>query len=129
MRRPAGWVPPLAVAAGGFVGSAARAGVGELIHTPDTGFPAATFAVNIAGAFILGWYLGRRQRAVSAQWTLWFWAIGVLGSFTTFSTFAVDAVRLVDVGQAAVAGAYVAMSLLVGIIAATIGLRVGRMGL
>jgi len=117
--------PLAAVLAGGFVGSAARAGVGEWIHSSPGTFPVATFTVNIVGAFLLGLYLARRERSVNPRWSLQFWAIGGLGSFTTFSTFSVGVVKLIDAGGTGTAIVYVVASTLLGLIAAILGDRIG----
>jgi CrcB protein len=114
------------VLGGGLVGSAARLAVGELVGSGGTGFPWATLAVNLAGAALAGFYLARRQRAVSLRWSLRFWAIGALGSFTTFSGFSVDVVRLTDGGRGWVALAYVLASIVGGVLAALIGDGLGR---
>ena len=92
------------------------------------GFPADVLFVNIAGSFILGLFLARRERSAGSSWSLSFWAIGVLGSFTTFSAFSVEVVDLIDNGAAGIAVAYVAVSMVGGVMAAVIGLRAGSVG-
>ncbi len=114
------------VLGGGLIGSAARLGVGELVGPGGSGFPWATLGVNLAGAALAGFYLARRQRSVWPRWSLGFWAIGALGSFTTFSGFSVEVVRLTDDGRGWVAVAYVLVSMLGGVLAALIGDSVGR---
>jgi CrcB protein len=54
-----------------------------------------------------------------------FWAIGVLGSFTTFSAFSLDAVRLLVDGRPWIAAGYVAVSMIGGLTAALAGQRAG----
>lgn len=125
MKDPHRLAPLAAVLAGGFVGSAARAGVGEAFHTAPGAFPSATFIVNIVGAFALGLYLARRELAINPRWSLEFWAIGGLGSFTTFSTFSVGVVKLVDAGSTGTAIVYVVASTLLGLTAAILGDRIG----
>ena len=112
---------------GGLVGSAARATVAAAFPVTPGVFPGPTLAVNLAGSLLLGLYLARRQRAVTARWSLHFWAIGALGSFTTFSAFSVEVVRLVDAGAAPVAAGYVAASIVGGLAAALFGERLGRL--
>ncbi|MGA7273100.1 MAG: CrcB family protein [Acidimicrobiia bacterium] len=114
------------VLGGGLIGSAARMGVGELVGSGGSGFPWATLGVNLVGAALAGFYLARRQRSVWPRWSLGFWAIGALGSFTTFSGFSVEVVRLTDDGRGWVAVAYVLVSMLGGVLAALIGDSVGR---
>ncbi len=126
--RSSPWVAPLAVLAGGFLGSAVRIIV--VAATPDSPgrFPTGTLAVNLFGSLILGFYLARRERAVSGRWSLQFWAIGALGSFTTFSAFSLEVVQLLDVGRATIAAGYVLASTLGGLAAAVLGHRLGSAG-
>lgn len=111
------------MAAGGFLGSASRAAAGLWIG--EGGFPWAVLAVNLIGSFALGFFLSRWERAVSPRGSLQFWAIGLLGSFTTFSAFSVDLVRLLDSGRLGAGGAYVGASVLGGLLCAIVGLRAG----
>jgi len=114
------------VLSGGLVGSAARAGVALLLPTPSASFPASTTLVNVVGAFLLGFYLARRQQALGSPWSVRFWAIGVLGSFTTFSAFSIEVVELIGSHKVAMALSYVAVSVLGGIGSALVGDRLGR---
>jgi CrcB protein len=116
----------VAVLGGGLIGSAARVGVGSWLPTPPGQFPTAIFVVNIIGSFLLGLYLARRERAASARWSLQFWAIGVLGSFTTFSAFSLDVFRLLNEGQGLTALGYVLSSAVGGLAVALLGQRVGQ---
>ena len=124
-RLPARWRGPLAVLSGGLLGSAARSAIGLAIPAESGQFPAATLIVNLTGSFLLGFYLARRQRAVSGRWSLRFWAIGVLGSFTTFSTFSLEVMQLIDIGQLSTAVGYVLASTLGGLTVALMGDRIG----
>lgn len=119
------WSALAAVAAGGLVGSAARAGLGLLIRGPDGGFPTAILVANLAGSFLLGLYLARRERAVSGPNAMRFWAIGLLGSFTTFSTFSVDLLGLLQAGRPLASAGYLAASLVGGLGLALAGQRIG----
>lgn len=112
-----------AVAAGGLVGSASRSAIVLLVG--EGSFPVAILVVNLVGSFLLGYYVARRERAVSARYSLHFWGIGALGAFTTFSTFSVDLVRLLDEGHVATATLYVMASLVGGLVSAVAGLRIG----
>jgi CrcB protein len=51
---------------------------------------------------------------------------GLLGSFTTFSAVVASAALLTDAGQPLLAVLYVAITLVAGVGAAFLGLRVGR---
>jgi CrcB protein len=114
--------------AGGLLGSGLRATIGELFPAAPGTFPAATLLVNLAGSLVLGFYLARRQRAITSGWSLRFWAIGGLGSFTTFSTFSAEVFRLVEAGAPIPAVWYVLASLIGGVAAALLGERLGSVG-
>lgn len=119
---------PLAVLAGGLLGSGLRATIDVLSPVAPGRFPSTTFLVNLAGSLVLGFYLARRQRAITSGWSLRFWAIGGLGSFTTFSTFSAEVFRLIAADSAMVAVWYVLASLIGGVAAAVLGERLGRVG-
>lgn len=124
-KRPGGWSSLGAVAAGGLVGSAGRAGIGLWILTPSEGFPTAVLMVNLAGSWLLGFYLARRERSVSRRNSLQFWAIGVFGSFTTFSAFSADFFLMLVEGRVLMAMSYLAASIGGGLSLALVGLRTG----
>ncbi|MCA1681205.1 MAG: CrcB family protein, partial [Actinobacteria bacterium] len=60
-------MPPLdrrelaAIFAGGFLGALARVALVELLPPSGTGWPWATFAANVAGTFLLGYFATRLQ--------------------------------------------------------------------
>jgi fluoride exporter len=116
----------IAVACGGLAGSAIRHAVTVAIPLRSGSFPLALLIVNVGGSLLLGAYSARRARAATTSWSLQFWAIGLLGSFTTFSAFSVETVRLVADGYTLVATAYVVASLLAGLTAALLGGRLGE---
>ncbi len=117
------------VAIGGAAGALLRYGAGELVTTTPGTFPATTFAVNVTGAFALGALLSilaaTPQRADVLRPLL---GIGVLGSFTTYSTFSVETVQLWRDDAVGVALAYVVASMVAGLLAAALGLHMGRSG-
>lgn len=123
--RTGGWRSVAAVASGGLVGSAARTGIGVWIPTPDTGFPTGVVLVNLTGSLFLGFYLARRERAIGRRNSIQFWAIGMLGSFTTFSTFSVDLLQLLAAGRPLTAVSYLGVSILGGLGLALAGQRIG----
>jgi CrcB protein len=124
--RTRGWRAVATIAGGGLVGSAARAGIVIAIPARVGSFPTAILVANLAGSFLLGLYLARRERSVGGPASMRFWAIGVLGSFTTFSTFSVDLVVLLRAGPHMEVLWYVAASLLGGLFLAVAGQRVGE---
>jgi len=119
-----GW---LWVGIGGFLGSAARYGIAMAWPAPAGRFPWATFAVNAAGCLAIGLVAGLWAR--NPHWHAdlrLLLATGVLGGFTTFSAFGLEAVTLLRSGNVAIAAAYVAGSVVLGLGAAAAGMLLVR---
>ena len=109
----------LLVAVAGATGALSRYGIGRAVGPRD--FPWATLGINLAGSLVLGWVVHRAvQRAWSTELTTAI-AIGYLGAFTTFSTFSNEALTLLRDDRATAALAYVAVSMIGGILAAAAG--------
>ena len=113
----------LLVALGGAAGSLARFGIAGALNSSR--HPWGTVTVNLVGSLALGlligvWGLGADAAHRTAI------TVGLLGGFTTFSTFALDTVRLWEDGQMALAVGTVAVSVVGGLLAAVVGLAVGR---
>lgn len=78
------------------------------------GFPIHTFAVNIAGCFLVGLLMGYLAKN-PAQWLYVLLVVGFCGGFTTFSAFALEVVQLFKTQQIGMAFLYIALSLLIGV--------------
>ena len=114
------------VAAGGAVGTAARFVLTSAV--PSSGFPVATFGINLLGAFALGVLLETLNRHASPRATAarLLLGTGVLGGFTTYSSLAVDTASLTIGGAAPAAALYALGTLVLGIGAAALGISVAR---
>lgn len=117
----------LAVAAGGLIGSELRYGLGLAFPDQPGSIPWATLWINVAGSFILAalttaWM----ARPRTAFWLRAGLGPGLLGSFTTFSAVVFSVDQLARAGQHPVWVAYLALSLLLGLLAAGLGWRLGR---
>src|SRR3954465_15920223 len=106
-----------AIFAGGFAGAVARAALVEwLPHDPGE-WPWATFLVNIAGAFVLGYVATRLQeRLPLSAYRRPLLATGFCGALTTFSTMQIELLRMFDAGRVGLAVAYAAVSVAAGIL-------------
>lgn len=115
------------IAVGGALGSLARWGLAEAIPHEGRSFPVATFLTNVSGALLIGllmaFVLGPWSRT---RYVRPFWGVGVLGGYTTFSTYELDAHGLLDLGAPGLAFAYLAASLVAGLVATVVGLIAGR---
>src|SRR6478672_1971142 len=89
-----------AVFAGGVLGALARAGLVEA-YPPHAGrWPWVTFAVNVAGAFMLGYFVTRLQeRLPLSAYRRPFLGTGVCGGLTTFSTMQIELLQMLDAGR------------------------------
>lgn len=119
----------IAVFVGGLVGSAARLAVDVTV----TSFvwdlwPFGIIVVNLIGSFLMGYVVGHGFRT----WPSWLRlgaTTGVLGSFTTLSAISLDvAVPIVQDGIAGIAvmAPYAIGSIILGVVAAVWGLRLGQ---
>lgn len=116
----------LLVGLGGFVGSVARYKLGGLVlHlTAQERFPYSTFVVNVLGCLTIGILAGLAERYdLFGPDARLFLFTGLLGGFTTFSAFGLDAMFLVRRGELGVAASYAGASVILGIIAVWLGLK------
>lgn len=116
------------VGLGGFLGSVARYLI-SLVIPAATGFPFATFVVNIVGSFALGYFAGLdlSGRITSDNMSL-FLRVGVCGGFTTFSTFSLESVRMIEGGSYGLAAFYMAASAVLCVLATFAGAMLARSG-
>jgi CrcB protein len=108
----------LAVAVGGAVGAWARLGLADLLPTEPGSWPWGTFVANIAGCVLLG-YAGTRlmERLPPSTHRRPFIGTGVCGGLTTFSAFQLEVVDLGRDGHVGLAGAYLVVSIALGMAA------------
>jgi CrcB protein len=104
-----------AIACGGAVGALARAGLTHAWAPEPRSWPWATFAVNVAGAFLLGLFATRLQERIPPS-TLRrpLLGTGFCGALTTFSTLDLEVLRLVREHCTGLAAGYLAASLVCG---------------
>ena len=117
----------LAVFVGGVVGTGLRLGLDLALPPGHAQFPLSTLLINIVGAFTLAFLVARLWPTASAELRAGLGA-GLLGSFTTFSALAVALVTITTDGQGMLALSYLAATLVGGLAAAALGLRLGRRG-
>ena len=86
-----------AIFAGGFLGAIARAELVEALPHDPGEWPWATFVVNVAGAFMLGYFVTRLQeRLPLSAYRRPFLGTGLCGALTTFSTMQLELLRMLD---------------------------------
>ena len=116
-----------AVFAGGFIGALARAGVLEALPHAAGEWPWATFLVNVAGTFALGYFTTRLQeRLPQSAYRRPFLGTGFCGALTTFSTMQLELLNMLDADRYALAALYVLASLAAGFAAITLATNLVR---
>lgn len=118
----------LAIAAGGALGSILRHLVGKgALAMMGPSFPYATLFVNVAGSFAMGLLVAYFAHAGNpSQEMRAFLTVGLLGGFTTFSAFSLDVVTLYERGEPFAAMMYIALSLMLSLVAIFAGLFIMR---
>jgi fluoride exporter len=115
-----------AIYAGGVIGALARVGLaGAVPHGPD-GWPWATFAVNMVGALLLGYFVARLRDHPEDSLAHPFLITGICSTLTTFSTLQFELFELVEGGHLGLAAAYVGATLAAGYAFVRLGFALER---
>ena len=112
----------------GAVGTLARHGLdGWIQYRVGSAFPAGTLTVNLLGCLLLGTIaeFSLNHISVPADWRIGL-TIGLMGGFTTFSTFGWDSLRMLQDGEWTKALLYIGASVVGGILAMMVGMRLGN---
>ena len=118
------------VGLGGGLGSLLRWWIGLRVGELYKGkFPLGTFLINVSGAFVIG-YL---SILFTVDWRDRYGDVmnaavltGILGGYTTFSSLQLDAAKLVNARDRALAAGYLVISVVVGLAAAAFGAWLAR---
>ena len=97
---------------------------GVYIFLKPSGFPYATFLVNISGSLLIGIVIALclKDENFSNNWKL-FLAAGICGGFTTFSAFSLENMDLILQGKYLLSIIYIAGSVILGILATWMGYK------
>jgi|SRR3954449_1255475 CrcB protein len=116
-----------AVFSGGALGALARAGLVEVFPTAPAQWPWHTFAVNILGAFLVGYFVTRLQeRLPLSSYRRPLLGTGLCGGLTTFSTMQVELLHMLNAGRYQLAFAYGLVSATAGYLAVHAGTALVR---
>lgn len=128
-RVPPSWSTGLVAAliyAGGCIGALARAGLVQALP-PGNGWPWAIFIVNIVGVALLAYFATKlRERQRPSTYRRRFVETGVCGSLTTFSALPVEVIGLSRHGHALLAGTYLGVTIVTGLIVMQAVTRLAR---
>jgi CrcB protein len=111
-----------AIYVGGIVGALLRVGLAEAFPHGADAWPWPTFAVNLIGAFLIGYFFASFRDHTPEQLHHPFFATGVCGTLTTFSTMQLELFNMVDAGELLLACAYLAVTLGFGYLAVKLGI-------
>ena len=112
----------LLVFIGGGLGAMSRFLVTTTLAGKFGNFPLGTLAANVFGSFFMGLVVGilaGRYESIRL-----FVAVGFLGGFTTFSSFSAETLALIQGGQIFSASFNVIVSVVAGLVACAVGLKI-----
>lgn len=115
-----------AIYIGGVVGALARVGLAVAFPHGQGEWPWATFAVNMLGALMLGYFFARLRDHPEDGLAHPFLSTGICGTLTTFSTLQLELFELVDGGYLGLAAAYVGVTLAAGYACVRLGIALER---
>jgi fluoride exporter len=116
-----------AIFAGGALGALLRVELTRALPSADTSFPWTVFAINIAGAFVLGYFVTRLQeRLPLSTYRRPFIGTGFCGALTTFSTMQLELYELLANRRYGLAAAYIAGSVVAGYMAVAVATALAR---
>jgi CrcB protein len=104
-----------AILAGGAGGALLRVALARTTSTGPADWPWITFAVNLVGAFLLGYFATRLQeRLPLSAYRRPLLGTGFCGALTTFSTMQLELLRMLDAHRYGLAAGYAAASVVLG---------------
>lgn len=112
----------LAIYAGGVVGALIRVGLAEAAPVGAGEWPWATFAANMVGALLLGYFFALYRDHPEESLHHPFLGTGVCGTLTTFSTLQLELFEMVDAGDSGLALAYCAVTVAAGFALVRLGI-------
>ena len=118
----------LLIALGGALGSMARFWVGSAVASRlGTKFPYGTFVINITACIIIGFFLTflGRHAELSPAWRFLV-PVGFIGAYSTFSTFEWETFSNLQTGAFLIAGSYVLLSFILGLIGVWCGVLLAK---
>jgi len=115
-----------AIYVGGVLGALARVGLSQATPHGPGGWPWGTFAVNMIGALLLGYFFARLGDHPEDSVAHPFLTTGICGTLTTFSTLQLELFEMIDGGHTALAASYILATLAGGFLCIRAGIALER---
>ena len=117
----------LLVFIGGGLGSVCRYLISEITYFKNLIFPYPTLLTNLLGCFLIGLILGWsiKNSNINSSLIILF-TVGFCGGFTTFSSFSYESLTLINNNQLLNLFIYIFSSILIGIFAVFVGLKISK---
>lgn len=115
-----------AIYAGGILGALIRVGLTQTFPHAPSAWPWPTFAVNMAGALLIGYFFASFRDHSPDQLHHPFFATGICSTLTTFSTMQLELYVMVDHDHHGLAALYCAATLALGFLAVRAGMGIER---
>jgi fluoride exporter len=111
---------------GGVIGALARVGLAQATPHAPGAWPWGTFAVNMVGALLLGYFFARFRDHPEEGLAHPFLSTGICGTLTTFSTLQLELFEMVERGRLGLAAAYLGATLALGLLCVRAGVALER---
>lgn len=108
---------------GGGLGSICRYGIAHWLQPYKLNFPLGTLIANIISCVVLGLLVGWSMKGMIGKNAQFFFMTGFCGGFSTFSTFSNESFLLFQNGHLFYAFLNIAGSLLIGLFAIYLGIK------
>jgi len=115
-----------AIYVGGVAGALIRVGLAQALPHGPGSWPWPTFAVNVAGAFAIGYLFASFQDHSPDQLHHPFFATGVCGTLTTFSAMQLELFAMVEGGHLGLAASYCLATIAIGYATVRAGIATER---
>jgi fluoride exporter len=117
----------VAIFCGGIVGALARTGLSRAFADNPHSWPWAIFAVNVVGAFLLGYFVTRlAERLPTSAYRRPFLGTGLCGALTTFSTVQLELYKMTQAHERSLAIGYAVATVVASFAAVTLATALVR---
>lgn len=121
------WKSILLIGLGGGMGSIFRFLVSHFTRKYwSSGFPMATFLVNVSGCLLIGLIIGLLLKSNTSNDLKMLFVVGFCGGYTTFSAFALENFQLIQAEKYMVSIFYMSGSILLGIVSVWLGIFLSK---